>query len=121
MTMNREEIEKAAIESCCSNKSDENINYYGKNCFIEGAEWYKKHLFHKTSVEVPQVYGEYENDNYPQIPCLVKGYLSSGYGYGIRYWNVTQQCWDDEQCDDYECAKDKVEEWAYLDDIIGGR
>ena len=35
-----------------------------------------------------------------------------------RYWNVTVQCWDDEECDDYECDKEAVEEWAYLDDII---
>lgn len=28
------------------------------------------------------------------------------------------QVWDDEECDDFECEKDAVEEWAYLDDII---
>lgn len=61
----------------------------------------------------------HKNEVYPQIPCLVKGQLSTGYGYGVRYWNVECQVWDDEECDDYECDKEAVEEWAYLDDIIG--
>ena len=46
------------------------------------------------------------------------GKLSTGTGYGVRYWNVTEQCWDDEECDDYECSKDAIDEWAYLDDLI---
>ena len=36
------------------------------------------------------------------------GELSTGIGYGVRYWNVTEQCWDDEECDDYECSKDAI-------------
>lgn len=75
-------------------------------------------LFHKTKEELQKVLDKYENDNYPQIPCLVKGNLSTGYGYGIKYWNVTSQCWDDETGDDYECDKYDIDEWAYLDDII---
>lgn len=71
----------------------------------------------KTKNEVPQVYGEYENESYPQIPCLVLGCLSTGYGYGVRYWNVTEKCWDDEGGDDFECDKDEIEKWAYLDDL----
>lgn len=59
-----------------------------------------------------------KNEHYPQIPCLVYGKLSTGTGYGVRYWNITEQCWDDEECDDYECSKDAIEEWAYLDDLI---
>lgn len=123
--MKREDIEKAAAESA---ERISNIAYAGgghigqddlETAFQAGANWFKKSLFHKTEDEVPQVYGVYVNDNYPQIPCLVKGRLSTGYGYGVRYWNVTVQCWDDEECDDYECDKEAVEEWAYLDDIIG--
>ena len=90
-----------------------------REAFKAGVEWFRKSLFHKTKNEVPQVYGKYKNDAYPQIPCLVKGHLSTGYGYGVRYWNVTEQCGDDGECDDYECDKDAVEEWAYLDDITG--
>ena len=88
------------------------------NIFKAGVNYYRSNLFHKTIDELPQVYGEYEKDNYPQIPCLVKGNLSTGYGYGIRYWNVPEQCWDTEDCNDCECDKNCIEELAYLDDII---
>ena len=55
----------------------------------------------KQKNEVPKAIGEYANDIYPQIPCLVQGKLSTGEGYGVRYWNVECQVWDDEECDDY--------------------
>lgn len=116
--MRREYIEKAA-HLHAEKYSTDAYNAGPIGAFIAGAEWFMKSLFHKTKDEVPQAIGEYANDTYPQIPCLVKGQLSTGYGYGIRYWNVEYQVWDDEECDDYECDKDAVEEWAYLDDIIG--
>ena len=47
--------------------------------------------------EYPEVFGQYEDDNYPQIPCLVE---DLGF-FGIRYFNITEQCWDDEEADDY--------------------
>lgn len=83
----------------------------------EGAKWRINASWHDAS-EIPQIYGEYENDLYPQIPCLVLGHLSTGYGYGVRYWNVTHQVWDDEECDDFECKMDAIEKWAYLDDLL---
>lgn len=86
--------------------------------FIAGANWRINSVWHKTKDEVPQAHGKYEKEHYPQIPCLVYGKLSTGTGYGVRYWNVTEQCWDDEECDDYECSKDAIDEWAYLDDLI---
>lgn len=114
----KEDIEKAALSY--AEKYSADAYKLGPICaFIAGAEWFMKSLFHKTKDEVPQPIGKYKNDAYPQIPCLVKGYLSTGYGYGVRYWNVEYQVWDDEECDDYECDKLAVEEWAYLDDIIG--
>lgn len=98
---------------CCECGADE-----FKEGFIAGANWRINSVWHKTKDELPQVHGEYENEHYPQIPCLVYGKLSTGTGYGVRYWNVTEQCWDDEECDDYECPKDDIDEWAYLDDLI---
>lgn len=95
------------------------VDKYALPLFMAGVEWFRKSLFHKTKNEVPKAIGEYANDIYPQIPCLVQGKLSTGEGYGVRYWNVECQVWDDEECDDYECDKDDVEEWAYLDDIVG--
>lgn len=86
--------------------------------FYHGAQWRIDSVWHDMKKEVPQVYGEYENKVAPSIPCLVKGYLSTGYGYGVRYWNIDHEVWDDEQADDYECDKDKIECWAYLDDLL---
>ena len=63
----------------------------------------------------PKVFGKYENKHYPQIPCLVQ---TKRRDYGVRYWNVTEECWDDEECDDYYCDKDFVVKWAYLDKLI---
>lgn len=85
--------------------------------YEEGAKWRINSVWHDAS-EIPQIYGEYENDLYPQIPCLVLGHLSTGYGYGVRYWNVTHQVWDDEECDDFECKMNSIEKWAYLDDLL---
>ena len=99
-----------------------------KNCqeaymlgYMQGAFKYRSLAWHDMKKEVPQVYGEYENEIAPSIPCLVLGYLSTGYGYGVRYWNVDCEVWDDEQADDYECDKDKIEEWAYLGDLLPER
>lgn len=76
-------------------------------------------IWHKTEDrEFPKLYGDYQEAIYPEIPCLVKGYLSSGYGYGVRHWNYLEQVWDSEDADDYEIEPDQVEEWAYLDDLI---
>ena len=64
--------------------------------------------------EEPEVFGEYVEKSYPQIPCLV--YIKN-YGYGVRYWNVTEKCWDDEECDDFFCKMDGIEKWAYIDKL----
>lgn len=61
--------------------------------------------------DYPKILNKYITQRYPQIPCLV---LRNGM-YGVRYWNVTEQCWDDEQCDDYDCAPNEVEKWLYID------
>ena len=121
MIITQEEINREAVDSCVFEQGIFNpeLTPYYEQGFKDGIGWFKKSLFHKTKDEVPQLIGDYANEVYPQIPCLVKGQLSTGYGYGVRYWNVKCQVWDDEECDDYECDKKAVEEWAYLDDIIG--
>lgn len=117
--MTREQIEKAWKEHTLYNPSfEDDISLNEKQAFVKGAQWRINSVWHDMETEVPQVYGEYKDSIYPQIPCLVVGHLSTGYGYGVRYWNVTEQCWDDEECDDYECDKNAVEKWCYLDDLI---
>ena len=117
--MKIEDIEKAALQRCAS--KDEVLTDFGTSCFIDGAQWRINSVWHDMVKEEPQVYGEYENETAPSIPCLVLGYLSTGYGYGVRYWNVDCEVWDDEQADDFECKKDKIEKWAYLDDLLPER
>lgn len=115
--MTKEQIEnRAAQYSQCFIQDD--YSKAEERAFIVGASWRINSAWHDMKAEEPQVYGEYENRVYPQIPCLVYGKLSTGIGYGVRYWNVTEKCWDDEECDDYECSKDAIEEWAYLDDLL---
>ena len=121
--MKREQIEKeinARLEEP-DNDWDGIFNSGYSRGFREGAQWRINAVWHDMKKEVPQVYGEYENEVAPSIPCLVRGYLSTGYGYGVRYWNVSYEVWDDEEADDYECDKDKIEEWAYLDDLLPER
>ena len=119
--MTREQIEKAAMEYAERIPQSDERREYSREDFIAGAQWRINSVWHDMKKEVPQVYGEYENEVAPSIPCLVRGYLSTGYGYGVRYWNVSYEVWDDEECDDYECDKDKIEEWAYLDDLLPER
>lgn len=114
--MIREDIKNAAMEFAY--KTGETDFKALKKGFFNGVRWRINSVWHDMKKEVPQVYGEYENKVAPSIPCLVKGYLSTGYGYGVRYWNVAYEVWDDEQADDYECDKDKIECWAYLDDLL---
>lgn len=72
-------------------------------------------LWHQTKDgDYPVATGEYLRETYPQIPCLV---LYNGM-YCVRYWNVTEECWDDEECDDYFCSKDEVDKWLYIDELI---
>lgn len=131
--MTREQIEKAAKKYVSRHSNafkpetrleKEIVNAFFQpliRVFVDGAQWHINSVWHDMEKEVPQVYGKYENEIAPSIPCLVRGYLSTGYGYGVRYWNVSYEVWDDEEADDYECDKDKIEEWAYLDDLLPER
>ena len=125
--MTREQIEKAAFQ-CAKDRWEysgvQNAKVKVRGTvfgFKMGAQWRINSVWHDMVKEEPQVYGEYENKIAPSIPCLVLGYLSTGYGYGVRYWNVDCEVWDDEQADDFECKKDKIEKWAYLDDLLPER
>ena len=121
--MEQQTIEKAAKETLTNEHVELQATKVGtfQRGFAAGAQWRINSVWHDMKEEVPQIYGDYEDSIYPQIPCLVRGMLSTGYGYGVRYWNTTNQYWDNEERDDYECDKDKIEEWAYLDDLLPER
>lgn len=105
--MNINEIKQTVINN--ENASTEYING-----FIDALDIFKNNLWHDNT-EIPS---KYASGSYPQIPCIVYGYISTGYGYGIRYWNTMEHCWDSEDCDDYECEMNNIEKWAYLNDLI---
>lgn len=115
-----DKINKEATNYSNSAKPLEGKEEFGKDdikkAFADGRKSIFEDLWHPNT-ETPQVLSGYENDIYPQIPCIVLGQLSSGYGYGIRYWNVTEKCWDNEEADDFECNMESIEKWAYLDDL----
>lgn len=46
--MKRIDIEKAAIELCSQGKLNGDIGYFGKLCFIEGAEWRINSVWHDS-------------------------------------------------------------------------
>lgn len=90
--------------------------------FKAGVKFADTHFpWHKTSEEVPSVKGTSEEGcNYPEVCCLVAGgrMANTPSGIGIRYWNVTEQCWDTEDEDDYDCDKEGYPYWAYADPIL---
>lgn len=44
--MNRETIEKAALELCTTEGQEEWLKDYGKNCFMDGARWRINSVWH---------------------------------------------------------------------------
>ena len=110
---------KAAIEHC---KDVANSTNCSKECAIDHLElagWLEELLRCKTGMkwhftkqgDYPKPReGRGEND---EFQCLVyhKGM------YRMLYWNCYYECWDDEQGDDHECDKERVEKWCYLHEI----
>lgn len=90
--------------------------------FKAGVKFAETHFpWHKTSEEVPEVKGTSEEGCiYPEVCCLVAGgrMANTPSGIGIRYWNVTEQCWDTEDEDDYDCDEEGYPYWAYADPIL---
>ena len=70
--MTREQIEKAALICAGAGEYGElPYNPDAKTGFIAGAGWRINSVWHDMVKEEPQVYGEYENEIAPSIPCLV--------------------------------------------------
>ena len=81
-------------------------------------QYIREILWHRTEKEdYPVPYGKYKETIYPEIPCLCK--VSKFGDYHLLHWNPTDDCWDDEEADDYYCDPNGVSEWAYLDDLLG--
>lgn len=113
------------IKYCTSGNPDEcyeKIFSTLQDAYLAGVKFADTHFpWHKTSEEVPGVKGTSEEGcNYPEVCCLVAGgrMANTPSGIGIRYWNVTEQYWDTEDEDDYDCDKEGYPYWAYADPIL---
>lgn len=75
--------------------------------FKAGAQWmlqqFKKDLWHDAKEE--------PNDG---TECLI----DTPKGVYLCYWNSADECWDDEEKDDYFCGMSLVTRWCYIDDLL---
>lgn len=84
--MKQEEIAKQADEYS-RQRVRENERYKAlftrseiAQAFEDAAKWRINSVWHDMKAEEPQAFGEYADKVYPQVPCLVNGLLSTGYG-----------------------------------------
>lgn len=50
-----------------------------------------------------------------ELPSVNKPYLCYYEGeYIIRIWNPYDNCWDDEEGDDYYCDPEQIEAWTEI-------
>lgn len=101
--MTREQIEKAAMFSCTS--KDEVLTDFGRNCFIEGAQWRINAVWHDAK-EVPQREDEY---------LLIE----------YRDWGSDESDYDVIAVENFEIYADRpysdLIRWAYISDLIPER
>lgn len=98
--MNKETIEKAALELCTTEGQEEWLKDYGRNCFIEGANWRINSVWHNPC-DIAE----------PGKDCLVEHMDGDG-NVCIRIDWRSEYEWVN------ACHYDKVLRWAYLDDLI---
>lgn len=96
--MNRETIEKAALELCTTEGQEEWLKDYGKNCFMDGARWRINSVWHDAS----------EKPNKNQL-ILFEHRQEYGKGYSVTFG------------DNYEIIKSVLIRWAYIDDLLPDR
>ena len=96
--MNRETIEKAAVELCTTEGQEEWLKDYGKNCFMDGARWRINSVWHDAR----------EKPNKNQL-ILFEHRQEYGKGYSVTFG------------DNYEIIKSVLIRWAYIDDLLPDR
>lgn len=90
--MNRETIEKAALELCTTEGQEEWLKDYGKNCFMDGARWRINSVWHDM------------NEKPNGIFVILADFGQEEYSLGINL-------------DGIESAK----RWAYVSDLLPER
>lgn len=98
--MTREQIEKAATESCVIDNSIFNPKYvpYYEHGFIDGANWRINAVWHNAS----------ERPNKNQL-VLFECRKTYGKGYSVNFG------------ENYELMKNVIVRWAYIIDLLPGR
>lgn len=105
MPMKTETIEKEAKARCVTERMDEWKKNFGISCFMDGAEWRIKSVWHDTA-ETPQPGREFIYQS------IRKGSLVVYYGI----YTVNGE-------DDWNFVREFVvmERWAYIDDLLPNR
>lgn len=96
--MNIQTIEKAALELCTTEGQEEWLKDYGKNCFIDGANWRINSVWHDAS----------EKPNRNQL-VLFECRKIYGKGYSVNFG------------ENYELMKNVILRWAYIIDLLPDR
>lgn len=95
--MNRQTIEKAALELCTTEGQEEWLKDYGKNCFMDGARWRIDSVWHDAT----------EKPDKNQL-VLFECRKTYGKGYSVNFG------------ENYELMKRVVVGWAYVADLLPG-
>ena len=110
--MEREKIERAAIELCTTEGQEEWVKDYGVSCFMDGARWRIDSAWHK-----PSAYGEELTRDVEVIVKTKRGYRFGKFdvvGYSNEYIGFVSTS-------SLEYALSDVLEYAYLDDLLPER
>lgn len=110
--MEREKIERAAIELCTTEGQEEWVKDYGVSCFKDGARWRIDSAWHK-----PSAYGEELTRDVEVIAKTKRGYRFGKFdvvGYSNEYIGFVSTS-------SLEYALSDVLEYAYLDDLLPER
>ena len=110
--MEREKIERAAIELCTTEGQEEWVKDYGVSCFKDGARWHIDSAWHK-----PSAYGEELTRDVEVIAKTKRGYRFGKFdvvGYSNEYIGFVSTS-------SLEYALSDVLEYAYLDDLLPER
>ena len=95
--MNRQTIEQAALELCTTEGQEEWLKDYGKNCFIDGANWRINSIWHDRTEKA---------DTSKELILM---YSNRSFRIILLHPNLT---WDG------FLSVDMFIKWAYIDDLI---
>lgn len=113
--MEKEKIERAAIELCTTEGQEEWVKDYGVSCFKDGARWRINEAWHEASEKpkhgaacLVEVIIETAEENTNSID-YVESWYSKDFGWSTDYLSVL---------DDLENATYEIRKLAYIADLL---